>query len=109
MSGPLTPPPSSAVEIQDAARSSVPPPDTQESEAGAEPIVTDPPTQEPAATGSAPLQFTTHYHILFPSLADVAGKGDYRELVRLAERGDLHVRLKPIRLQLNADLRRFVG
>ena len=87
MSEPLTPPPSSAIEIQDAARS-----DPQQSDSGAEPIVTDPPTQEPAQVAAAQSHFSTTYHFLFPSLAELAEKGDYKELVDLAERGDLNVR-----------------
>jgi len=93
MSEPLTPPPSSAIEIQDAARASVPP-ETQSNDAEAEPIVTDPPTQEtadPSLAAPVPqqLHFTTNYHFLFPTLAELAEKGDYQELARLAERGDL--------------------
>ncbi|THH30747.1 hypothetical protein EUX98_g3438 [Antrodiella citrinella] len=94
MSEPLTPPPTSAIEIQDAARASVPPPDTEGADVGAEPIITDPPIQElpeavPAPAAPQQPQATTTYHFLFPSLAELAGKGDYKELVRLAERGDL--------------------
>lgn len=89
MSEPLTPPPTSAIEIQDAARSSLPLVETD----GAEPIVTDPPTQDATAVAAVPpqAQFSTPYHFLFPSLAEYAGNSDYKELVRQAERGDLNV------------------
>ena len=89
MSEPLTPPPTSAIEIQDAARSSLPPAETD----GAEPIVTDPPTQDATSVAAAPAQaqFSTPYHFLFPSLTEYAGNSNYKELVRQAERGDLNV------------------
>ncbi|KAH8099597.1 COP9 signalosome [Cristinia sonorae] len=95
MTGPPTPPPTSAIEIQDAARASVPPTDiattTQQTETEAEPIVTDPPTEEtPASAASVQQQLTTYYHLLFPTIAELVSRAEYAAVVEVAERGDLH-------------------
>ncbi|KAI0822826.1 hypothetical protein BC628DRAFT_1387842 [Trametes gibbosa] len=93
MTGPPTPPPSSAVEIEDAARTVLPP------QAQAEPTpapaiepVTVPPAPVTEDTQSAPPGLpkqSTTYELLFPSIKDLAKNGSLRELIELAERGDL--------------------
>lgn len=102
MTGPPTPPPSSAIEIQDAQREvSVPPPATTTAPPADEvpvaetatPTQADEPiaieeTNEPEPPPPTPLNT---YQLLFPTLADLASKGDYQELIEVAERGDLNV------------------
>ncbi|CAL1705757.1 unnamed protein product [Somion occarium] len=98
MTGPPTPPPSSALEIQDAQReASVPPPAAAQSETTAaepadhaqneEPIAVEP-TVQPDSTPEVATQSLNVYQLLFPTLADLASKGSYRELVDVAERAD---------------------
>lgn len=101
MTGPPTPPPSSALEIQDAQReASVPPPAAAQSETTAaepadhaqneEPIAVEP-TVQPDSTPEVATQSLNVYQLLFPTLADLASKGSYRELVDVAERADWNV------------------
>ncbi|EPS99030.1 hypothetical protein FOMPIDRAFT_1164587 [Fomitopsis schrenkii] len=91
MTGPPTPPLTTEAEIQDAARTSIPPQAT--------PMATDPepPTvaEQPPEGEHPPSTSTTHtepqgtpYEILLSTLADLAGKGQYRELALAAEQGD---------------------
>ena len=104
MTGPPTPPPTSAIEIQDAQReASVPPvaattappevpPAEGASEAQAdEPIVVEQPSQ-PAPPPGPPLNT---YQLLFPALAELASQGKFQELIERAERGDLSVNRYP--------------
>ncbi|KAF7295526.1 CSN8-PSD8-EIF3K domain-containing protein [Mycena indigotica] len=65
--GPPTPPPSSATEIQDAARTSAP----------------------PAAAAPAPQSVVSdHFTQIFPRIATLATEKKYKELIRLAELND---------------------
>lgn len=89
MTGPPTPPLSSALEIQDAARGSVPP------EAAVPAIAPEPEAQ---ALPVAPVpqhptlpQQESRYGLVFPALSDLAANGRYEELVQTAEEIDLIV------------------
>ena len=86
MAGPLTPPPSSATEMADEARTAAPTPP-------AEPI--------PAATPVSPVSPVSPieskqssqdvYQQIFPTIADLANQQDYIQLISVAERCDLNV------------------
>jgi len=87
MTGPPTPPPSSALEIEDAVRSSVPPQvqpvgETSTSQASGSGVAVS------ATSRDLPM---TSYQILFPKLAELAlsSQPKYRELAQTAEIGDL--------------------
>jgi COP9 signalosome complex subunit 8 len=82
MTGPPTPPPTTAVEIADEARTSAP----------VVTVATEPITAVPAAP-AAPKQGSSQdaYQLLFPTLANLAYQGDYRQIIDAAERGDLKV------------------
>ncbi len=101
MTGPLTPPPSSAIEIEDAARSSVSP---------AAPVAVvpqpDTPPPPPPATQMTPItaapaapavqiQMQTSYKGHFPAIAQLAESGSFEELIRLTEDADLNVQGSP--------------
>ena len=98
MTGPPTPPPTSAIEIEDAARASLPPvqPPPAQPEGEETPPVA-PPTTEPAPQDSLPqpspqpVQQKTSYELLFPSVAELARSGNITELIAFAERADLSV------------------
>ena len=100
MTGPPTPPPSSATEIEDAARTSIPPPLAQaeaQPDTEAQPTPEAPPSettaqQSPPEAAPQPAQQTA-YELLFPSIAELARSGSLKELVQVAERADLSVRL----------------
>jgi len=96
MTGPPTPPPSSALEIADAVRSSVPP---QVQSGG---VAT---TSQAPASSSQPL---TSYQVLFQRLAELAmvEKPNYRQLAQTAELGDLNAEgdNHPTRLLLTTPL-----
>jgi COP9 signalosome complex subunit 8 len=78
MAGPPTPPPTTAAEMADDARTSAP-------------VINDPiPPVQPAP--AAPIQASQDsYQSLFPTLANSAFQNDYRQVVDIAERGDLKV------------------
>ncbi|KAH9857210.1 hypothetical protein C2E23DRAFT_806960 [Lenzites betulinus] len=96
MTGPPTPPPSSAVEIEDAARTVLPPPaqaaPTPAPAPATEPVTAPPaeaPVEEaPPGPTIVPKQPTT-YDLLFPSIKELAKNGSLRELIEVAESGDL--------------------
>jgi len=79
--GPPTPPPTSATELQDEARSQAPSNTVQ-------PVST--PRAAPQAIQSR--QLSDVYHRVLHKLANLAGHNDYQALVRLAEKTDLNVR-----------------
>ncbi|KAI0784370.1 COP9 signalosome [Abortiporus biennis] len=85
MTGPPTPPPSSDLEIKDAARleAPVPPP----------PATAPPPVAAPAEpqTVQPPRQTQTQYDIFFPTLENYASNGQLDQLVAEAEKADLTV------------------
>lgn len=99
MTGPPTPPPSSATEIQDAARTSVPPQQGAQAAASATelaaPAAQPAPEQVQPATDALNIANQTSYELIFPSLVICARSGTTRELIQLAERGDLNVRFYP--------------
>ncbi|EIW60190.1 uncharacterized protein TRAVEDRAFT_57526 [Trametes versicolor FP-101664 SS1] len=89
MTGPPTPPPSSAVEIEDAARTMLPPPAAVPA---TEPVVPPADASEPEGAQPPPVaqaKQVTSYELLFPSISDMARNGSLGELIELAERGDL--------------------
>ena len=100
MTGPPTPPPSSATEIEDAARSSLPPPQAPPSDPVAEPQAAATPPAEPTPQ-KEPSQIAvetvqppqkTSYELLLPTIAELARTGSLQELVEVAERADINVR-----------------
>ena len=84
MTGPLTPPPSSALEIQDAARGPLPavPPQT---------AVPPVPQQVTTTLPVAPPSSIGTYKDAFLALSELAMNEQYTELIRLAENHDLMV------------------
>ncbi|KAI0748571.1 hypothetical protein C8Q80DRAFT_747722 [Daedaleopsis nitida] len=98
MTGPPTPPPSSATEIEDAARATLPPPQpVTEPAVAAEPVAAEPaaaaaapplPEQVAPAVASQTAQKTS-YELLFPSITELARSGSLQDLIEVAERGDL--------------------
>jgi hypothetical protein len=79
MTGPPTPPPISETELQDQART----------EASTAPPVPAPAPAPPTATQSRqPTQDA--YHFILPKIADLAGQGEFSELIRVAENADLN-------------------
>ncbi|KAI0780618.1 hypothetical protein BD413DRAFT_498650 [Trametes elegans] len=93
MTGPPTPPPSSAVEIEDAARTTLPPPAAAAAPAPQAPATPAPESVAvPEITESAAASQTkppTTYELLLPSVEDLARNGSLRELIETAERADL--------------------
>jgi COP9 signalosome complex subunit 8 len=83
MTGPPTPPPTTAAEIADEARTSAP--------IVNEPSAAVPPPAAPASVQpkQGPQQDT--YQLLFPTLGNLAYQNDYRQIIDVAERGDLKV------------------
>ncbi|KAI0672903.1 hypothetical protein C8Q78DRAFT_969737 [Trametes maxima] len=108
MTGPPTPPPSSAVEIEDAARTILPPqvaaPTPATEPLAAEPVEPAPDAEQASSNGQA--KQSTTYELLFPSISDLARSGSLRELIEVAERGDLSgdYHTDPTRLYLVAPL-----
>lgn len=97
MTGPPTPPPTTEAEIQDAARTSIPPQVTPMATDPEPPITVDQPSdvQQTASTSAAPTELQgTPFEILLSTLADLADVGQYRELVLAAEQGDALVCLQ---------------
>lgn len=82
MTGPPTPPPMSATEMADEART-LPPPTPVE----ATPVPDPPPASPPQP--KQPLQDS--YQLLFPTLSNLVYHHDYRQLIAISERGDLKV------------------
>jgi COP9 signalosome complex subunit 8 len=81
MTGPPTPPPTTAAEMADEARISAP-------------VITEPSVAaSPAAVTVQPKQGSSQdtYQLLFPTLGNLAYQGDYRQIIDVAERGDLKV------------------
>ncbi|RPD80381.1 hypothetical protein L226DRAFT_479116 [Lentinus tigrinus ALCF2SS1-7] len=105
MTGPPTPPPSSATEIEDAARTTLPPV-APTVESAAAPVPAQPATeqQQPPIT-SQPTQKSA-YELLFPSIVELARSGSIQDLIEVAERGDLSADQdkNPARLLLVAPL-----
>lgn len=104
MTGPPTPPPSSALEIEDAVRSSIPP---QVQSTADTPAAQASSSAAPVATSSKDIQLTS-YQALFPKLAELAlsPQPNIRELVQAAEVGDLSADVDhhPSRLLLTTPL-----
>lgn len=80
MTGPPTPPPTTATEMADEARTSAP--------IVAEPSTAVPPPAAPVQP-KQPAQDT--YQLLFPTLENLAYQNNYRQIIDIAERGDLKV------------------
>lgn len=80
MTGPPTPPPTTAAEIADEARTSVP-------------VVNEPSpaASPPAAAVQLKQGAQDSYQLLFPTLATLANQNDYMQIIDVAERGDLKV------------------
>ncbi|KAH9901500.1 hypothetical protein C8Q73DRAFT_778926 [Cubamyces lactineus] len=93
MTGPPTPPPSSAVEIEDAARTMLPPqaaaaaPATEPSESAS--TAAESATEEVQPPIASQTKQSTTYELLFPTISDLARSGSLKELTEVAERGDL--------------------
>lgn len=87
MTGPPTPPLTTAAEMADANKTIAP-----------MPTETAPPVSIPAPAASAPAPapppkqiVQNSYQILFPTLANLAHQGNYLQLISAAEFGDLKV------------------
>jgi COP9 signalosome complex subunit 8 len=83
MTGPPTPPPTTATEMADEARTSA--------AVVNEPSAVVPPPASPSQPKQVP-QDT--YQLLFPTLGNLAYHNDYKQLIDVAERNDLKVRYK---------------
>ena len=96
MSGPPTPPPTSAIELEDAARTSVPShaPQTTVSEpaVAAQRPPGPPAAQQPSVASQATTFMSNSYRQLFPAIRDLASNERFEELAEAAELGDLTVR-----------------
>lgn len=94
MTGPPTPPPSSATEIVDATRTSIPPPsappvaDTAP-ETAMPPMQTEQPAPAPAPPAPVSERTQTPYDPLSSQIAELTTKGEYLEVIQVAERGDM--------------------
>ena len=99
MSGPLTPPPSSALEIEDAARitivpETVPPttaPELVPPPTDAPPEIPEQPVVQPAPIPSPPTPLVSQYRQAFVAIIDLASREKFEELVQVAEPADLSV------------------
>ncbi|KAF7986550.1 hypothetical protein HWV62_26280 [Athelia sp. TMB] len=86
MTGPPTPPLTTATEMADASRTPVPAP----VEPSAPIAVPSPAASAPAELTPPPKQIAqTSYELLFPTLSNLAHQGNYRQLISAAEFGDL--------------------
>ena len=101
MSGPPTPPPSSALEIEDAARATVAPVQPT----AAPPDTPQAPTEQPAAiVPSVSVPPTNRYIQAFTAIIDLASHARYEELSQAAELADLNVRLSPMLAIISLDV-----
>lgn len=94
MTGPPTPPPSSATEIEDAARTTLPPPQAAApatAEPAAAPVPVQPATEQRPPPITSQTAQKSSYELLFPSITELARSGSIRDLIEVAERGDLSV------------------
>jgi COP9 signalosome complex subunit 8 len=83
VNGPPTPPPTSATELQDEARTRAP---VASPAAPAAPVASATTT-----TTTQPRQPTDAYQYILPKLVNLAAQNDFGALVRLAEQTDLNV------------------
>lgn len=102
MSGPPTPPPSSALELEDAARIVQIPPEIAPEATTA--VVPPPPVDQPIQPPEEPIAQpaviqdeiptleTSPYKPIFDVLVDLAAHDKFEELTQIAEVGDLNVR-----------------
>jgi COP9 signalosome complex subunit 8 len=88
MTGPPTPPPTSATEMADEARNLPPPPPPPPAPVEASPAPAPPVAASPSQPKQAPQD---SYQLLFPTLSNLAYQDDYKQIVAVAERGDLKV------------------
>lgn len=87
--GPLTPPPTTAAELQDEARSA----DVDTSSSLETPVAVTAPVAPQAQTSSSvqpPAQ--DYYQRIFPAIAERATESKLEDLIHLAESSDLNVR-----------------
>jgi COP9 signalosome complex subunit 8 len=82
VNGPPTPPPTSATELQDEARTRAP---------VASPAASAAPVASATTTTTQPRQPTDAYQYILPKLVNLAAQNDFGALVRLAEQTDLNV------------------
>lgn len=88
MAGPLTPPPTTAIEMADEARTPAPIV-TEPTPAVSAPAPVPAPVSAPAPPPKQIVQDS--YQVLFPTLANLAHQTDYTQLISAAEYGDLKV------------------
>ncbi len=93
MSGPPTPPPSSALEIEDATRTTIAP---EPAPASTTTTTTDaPPTEQtiahPPPVPTIPIAAASPYRDAFAVVADLVSHGKFEEVVQVAETADLNV------------------
>jgi COP9 signalosome complex subunit 8 len=77
MTGPPTPPPTTAAELLD---------EEKDKEPATAPV---PPVKSPQ---DPPQPKQDSYQLVFPAIADLASKGDFRELIHVVERTEIVVR-----------------
>lgn len=96
MTGPPTPPITSAIEIEDAARTAQPSTETTVVTGGTAPAAPGEPVAPQVAIAETPQQVATPYRQAFATLAELAAAGKFKELVEVAETADLTVRIAPL-------------
>lgn len=85
MASPPTPPPTSATEMADEARTSIPATiDPRPAQTPVAPVTVVAPTQAKQGQQDS-------YQLLFPTLANLTLQDDFKQIVAVAERGDLQV------------------
>ena len=92
MTGPLTPPPTSAIEIEDEARNAAP---TATDSAATQPPAPEAPPAPPAVqvpvVAQQPPVRDAQYGLPFPTLCRLAASGKLQELISTAEDSDISV------------------
>jgi COP9 signalosome complex subunit 8 len=84
--GPLTPPPTTAAELQDEARNV---------NAGGEPVVPQALVTVPVTAQTTQDRQDAYQHI-FPTIADFASQSNFEGLIHAAENGDLNVQISQL-------------
>lgn len=96
MTGPPTPPITSAIEIEDAARAAQPATETTVVTGGTAPAAPGEPVAPQVAIAETPQQAATPYRQAFATIVELATAGKFGDLVEVAETADLTVRIAPL-------------
>lgn len=96
MSGPPTPPPSSALEIEDATRTTIAPEPPAPASTTTTTTTDAPPTEQtsahPPPVPTIPIAAASPYRDAFVVVSDLVTHGKFEEVVQVAETADLNVR-----------------